>query len=317
MPVPTPTAPCHQRGSVQLRSLTDGLRATALLHSLLFTLSGCVSGPYHYGAQDEYRTDSGLAAITQPQIERGQPRPIIDGIGWVVGIPQKIILWDRRVDDHDISPATEQAVAEYLAVNELNEVKVRLNQYAPQEEWRRLVANTSVAWGWRYTCGTLSWLGDTVLPGRIFGGDHFNPYTNTISLYSDIPAIAIHEGGHSKDFARRTYKGTYAAFYAIPGAPLWYESVATKDAIGYFRAERSSEEEQEAYRILYPAYGTYVGSTISDFSPGPSALIYAAAVIPGHVLGRMQARRVSQERIAGSERSETLPVDAPLGPANQ
>ena len=86
--------------------------------------------------------------------------------------------------------------------------------------------------------------------------------------------------------------------------------MATKDALGYCRAECSPEAEEEAYRILYPAYGTYVGSTISDFSPGPSTLIYAAAVIPGHVLGRLQARRVSKERSPDPELPQKSPADA-------
>ncbi|MCY2987051.1 MAG: hypothetical protein NTY19_04185 [Planctomycetota bacterium] len=292
-------------------SRAGGGWSIAFLTCLLLVLSGCASGPYQYGCKSDYLTSPELAAITQPQIEQGQPRSALDGIGWVVGIPSKIILWDRRVDDHDISLETAQAIADYLAVNELDTVKVRLNQYAPKDEWHRLVANTSVAWGWRYTCGTLSWLEDTLLPGRIFGGDHFNAYTNTISLFSDVPAIAAHEAGHAKDFARRTYKGTYAALYAIPGTALWYEAVATKDALGYCRAERSAEEEQEAYRVLYPAYGTYLGSTLSEFSPGPSSLIYAAAVIPGHVLGRIQARRVMNERADGTE-SPPPQAEAPV-----
>ncbi len=53
---------------------------------------------------------------------------MLDEVGWIVGIPSKIILWDRRVDDHDISPETAQAIADYLAVNELDTVKVRLNR---------------------------------------------------------------------------------------------------------------------------------------------------------------------------------------------
>lgn len=42
-----------------------------------------------------------------------------------------------------------------------------------------------MGWGWRYSIGMLSWLQYTLLPGRLFGGDHYNPYSNTISLYSD------------------------------------------------------------------------------------------------------------------------------------
>ena len=288
----------------------------------IFLAAGCAVSPYRYGAAEQYFTSPKLAAITRNPLERGEPRPVLDTVGWVIGIPSKIILWDRRVDNHDISPETEAAIAEYLAVNELDTVKVRLNEYAPFDEWDRLVANKAVGWGWRYTAGTLSWLQYTLLPGRVFGGDHFNAFTNTINLYSDVPAIAIHEGGHAKDFARRKWKGTYAVAYALPGAPLWYEAVATNDALGYLHEHGSLDEEQDAYRILYPAYGTYVGGTIGELTPYNGTLVYAAAVVPGHILGRIKARSLRNSRppetemlrLPPSEFDDFGPPDSPQPP---
>ena len=95
---------------------------------------------------------------------------------------------------------------------------------APNEAalWRAVGA------GWRYTFGTISWLGDTIFPGRLLGGDHYNPYTNTVNIFSDAPAIGLHESGHAKDWARRKYKGTYAAIYGLPVVPLWHEAVASR-----------------------------------------------------------------------------------------
>jgi hypothetical protein len=151
-----------------------------------------------------------------------------------------------------------------------------------------------VGWGWKYTLGLGSWLGETIFPGRVIGGDHFNPFTNTLHIYSDVPAVAIHEGGHAKDFARRYYKGTYAAGYLLPVTPLWYEAVATRDAISYLREEGTVEDEQAADRVLYPAYGTYVGDSISNFVPGLGTPLYLGGVLAGHVAGRVQARRIAK-----------------------
>ncbi|MBA4017524.1 MAG: hypothetical protein C0483_10160 [Pirellula sp.] len=269
--------------------------------------------PYSLGAASQYHTSPKLVAMTTPQIERGKPRPVLDSVGWVIGIPGKIVLWDRRIDNHRVSPATETAVAEYLAANELSGVKVRVNQYAPMEEWRRLRANQSVGWGWRYTFGTFSWLGYTIFPGRIWGGDNYNPYTNTLSLFSDVPAVALHEGGHAKDFSRRTYPGTYAAIYALPVVPLWHEGVATRDALGYLREFGSAEEEREAYTLLYPAYGTYVGGAVGDVIPGVGLAAYCAAVAGGHVAGRVKASRIEpRERM--SPRSDWTGLSTMLPP---
>jgi hypothetical protein len=259
---------------------------------VIIAAAGCAQtrsvSRYAYGDAGDYYTSDKLQAITSEQMERGERRPVLDGVGWVLGIPSKIVLWDRRVDNHSVSPETEEAIAEYLAVNDLTSVKVRLNQYAPGDEWRRLRANTAVGPGWRYTLGVVDWLGDVVFPGRLFGGDHYSPYTNTIHIYSDAPAVGLHEAGHAKDWARRKYKGTYAAVYLLPGVPLWHEAVASRDALAYVDANGTREDQQEAYRLLYPAYGTYVGSAVGDFVPGLGIIPYAGAVVAGHVVGRFQ-----------------------------
>lgn len=251
----------------------------------LLTLPGCATTPYTLGSAQTYHTSPQLAARTQTQIERGQPNVVVDSIGWVWGIPAKITLFDRRVENHRIDSQTEAEIAAYLNDNELSTVKVRLNQYRPLDDWKRLAANTSVGAGWRYTFGAFIVLGETVFPGRVFGSDHFNPYTNTIHLYSNAPALAIHEAGHSKDYARRKWKGTYAAVYFLPGVPLYQEAIATNDALGYIMTTGDLQARQAAYEILYPAYGTYVGDAISGAVPGG----YFVGLIGGHIAGRWKS----------------------------
>ncbi len=231
----------------------------------------------------------------EAQIERGRPNALVDGIGWVIGIPSKIILWNIRVDNHSIGTNTEAALRAYLGRNELDQVKVRLNQYAPGGEWRRLVRNNSVGWGWRYTLGTVGWLFYTLLPGRIFGGDHYNPYTDTVSLYSDVPAIALHEGGHAKDFAGRKWRGAYAFAYLLPFVALYPEARATGDAIGYLRDQPDAGAEQRAYHILYPAYSTYIGGHVASYV-APYNWVYFAALVPGHIAGRWKGGTVEGRR---------------------
>lgn len=243
----------------------------------------------------------------QPQVQRGKRRKIVDSVGWVIGIPDKVLLWNRRIDNHNISPRTEEVVGQYLAVNGLDTTRVRLNQYAPLDDWKRLVRNKRVGAPWRYTFGTVSMVYETVLPGRLFGGDHYNPYTDTIHLYSDVPAIALHEAGHAKDFARRKWKGTYAAAYILPGVPLYHESLATGDALAYGQVYTSLDEQKEAYNVLYPAYGTYAGSALGTVVPAYSTPLYYGAVVGGHVWGRTLSRNLSEpEHVEG----EPVPAQA-------
>jgi hypothetical protein len=236
-----------------------------------------------------------LIADDEPQMEVGRPRKIIDGIGWVVGIPSKLMFWNRKVENHSVSAETQLVLDEYLKANSLNDVKVRVNQYRPGDDWRRLTRNTSVAWPWRYTFGAVSLLGETILPGRVFGGDHYNPFTATIHLYSDLPSIALHEAAHAKDFSNRRYPGSYAAIYVLPLVPLWHERIATNDVLSYVQYKGDPALRREAYHILYPAYGTYAGSAAGYFTPKYSYPVYLAGVVAGHAIGRRQAAKLESE----------------------
>lgn len=277
--------------SSSLESFAFTTRHTLIALLVLFGLSGCATLPYGYGSASRYRTSPKLEADTSQQIERGQPNQFLDSVGWVWSIPDKIILWDRRIGNHCIGSQTESAIADYLTKNELTSVKVRLNQYHPGDDWRRLRANDSVGAGWRYTLGTISVLGETIFPGRVFGGDHFNPFTNTVHVYSDVPAVAVHEAGHSKDFAQREWKGTYAAAYLIPGIPLYHEAKATNDALGYLLTESDEQTQRDAYEILYPAYGTYVGGAFGGVFGGYGT--YFLSVLGGHALGRIKFDQIA------------------------
>jgi len=259
-------------------------------------LVGCVTIPYELGGRIE---NDGSYGIPQGelQIEHGRPHWFLDASDWIwpgswLG---KLLLWNYKVDSHELSPETENAIKQYIAANDLKNVKVRLNQYRPGGEWKRLFKNKSVGAGWRYTLGILSTIYYTIFPGRFFGGDNYNPYTHTINIYSDIPAVALHEGGHAKDFARSTYKGTYAFFTSLPLVPLYSEAVATSDALSYLRSEQNLQGEKGAYNILYPAYGTYVGGSASLFFPKYKWLISVAAAIPGHIAGRIRSATLAPE----------------------
>jgi hypothetical protein len=268
---------------------------------ILVLLAGCAVVPYQYGQGIEGPKTMALRD-GEAQLVRGRPNALVDGLGhYLFSLPTKLILWNWSVENHDITPATEQALVDYLAANDLRQVKVRLNQYAPGGEWSRLVRNREMGGGWRYTLGVLSTVFYTIFPGRVFGGDHYNPYTNTISLYSDHPSIALHEGAHAKDFAQREYKGLYAASRIIPLFPLYQEALATGDTIGLHREQRQTAAEKADYRILYPAYGTYIAgeslgiaSWFGPISYPVELAVQAAVAIPGHIVGRVKAAQVDE-----------------------
>jgi len=266
--------------------------------SLLAMLAACARVPYPYTTYVE-KPDTLRLKEGEPQIARGKPVPVVDALGhYVFSLPSKLLLWNWRVDNHRISPETEETVAAYLKANGLRQVKVRLNQYEPRDEWRRLVRNSAMPGFWRYTFGVLTCAEYTALPGRLFGGDCYNPYTNTVNIYSDHRAVALHECAHAKDFAGRSrgMKGWYSFMRLLPIVPLYQEGIATGDAIGYVRDVGDARLEKSSYKILYPAYCTYIAGEGLRWVRVQWWISYAvtyAAVLPGHIVGRIKAATVS------------------------
>ncbi len=190
------------------------------------------------------------------------------------------------MDRHYISPETEAALVAYVENRKcayLEDTEFRLNQYRPIDDIRRLIKNKQVAWPYRCTLGVISALFETLLPGRLFGGDHYNPWSNTVHVYSDHPAVLMHEAGHAYDFSKQRYKGTYGLVRILPLVPLWQEFKATDDAIDFMIESGDRRNEIRAYKILYPAYGTYMGRYF--IFP-----LNFAVVLAGHIHGRATAR---------------------------
>jgi hypothetical protein len=282
--------------------------------------AGCALEPYQYGRgwhEPPTATPAPSDTDSAPQICEGRPNKLVDGVGWVLGIPGKVLLWDRRVNNHAVSADTTTEVSDYLEQNQLPDVCVRVNQYAPGEEWRRLRENQNVGAGWRYTLGTLSLVGYTLIPGRLVGRDRYNPYTNSLYVYSDIPSLAIQSAAYAKDVHLRNRPGTYAAVNELPVVSLWHDTVNTNDALGYVRASASCDEQAEAQRILYPYYGARVGGSVGSIW-GPDLLLVAGGAVIGHVTGRLQTQRVPtpDETVATSaqadRRTSTAIVEAPV-----
>lgn len=251
-----------------------------------------------------------------PQYEHGQPHKVVDAAGWVFGIPKKVILWDRRAVNHRVSPETKQHLAEYLAANGLNSTKVRINQYDPFGEWQRLRANKEVGAGWRYTVGAFGTLTYTLLPGRVFGSDKYNPYTDSVYIYSDIPCLAQEQAGCAKLVHARPHPGTYAAVTSLPVVRLLPKKQSKNDVLDYTLANGTPAQQEEATRILYAEFGAEVGGQASIFLGSNLPLTLAGAGI-GHVAARYNAYASAEPPIAEPDADAELTASQTnyVGPA--
>jgi hypothetical protein len=224
-------------------------------------------------------------------VERGEERPLIDAAGWVFGIPRKVLLWDRRAHNHAVSDQTVGEVTNYLANENLGSTVVRVNQYAPIKEWQRLASNDKIAPGWRYTVGSLKWLKYTLVPGRLFGKDEYNPYTNSVYLYSDMPMLGLAEAAYAKDVSRRERPGTYAAVQELPFVALWHETNATDEVIQYVSIHGSSEEMHKVRHDLYARFGIETAGVVSQVLPDGSGLFAIIGTLAGHTTATIENRK--------------------------
>ena len=243
--------------SAQKASLSRNLFCSLLAASL--TSQGCATTVPYTGVGPH------------PQIERGAPNPIIDFLGNFLALPSKLFLLSWKFDQHYISPETEDKLVHYLDQRKQNpvltNVKFRLNQYRPIQDLSRLIHNRHMAWPYRLLLGLpITLIIDVLLPGRLLPwGDYYNPYTNTAHLYSDHPAIMLHEAGHAYDFGKKKFKGTYAILRLIPFVDLYQEYKATDQAFDYLIEIQDRETEVRAIKILYPAYATYIAGYLGYF----------------------------------------------------
>lgn len=235
------------------------------------------------------------APITSASIdvEHGEPRRVLDGIGWVIGVPTKLMLLDSRADNHDVSPETVAEATDLLASREVDGVLVRVNQYDPVGEWRRLAKNNRVGLPWRATLGAIYTLGYSVLPGRLVGGDWYNPYTDTVHVYSDVPALAMEQAAEAADSHSRSHPGLYSATRLLPLVGLVHEARAKQVVFAHVDETGTPAERAEARRVLHPQLGREVGGQAALFVPQGNALMSLGGAAVGHVVGRVQAERIA------------------------
>tara|TARA_R110002073_G_scaffold35970_18_gene104958 strand:- start:10653 stop:11528 length:876 start_codon:yes stop_codon:yes gene_type:complete len=259
---------------------------------LLLVLLGCIllTGCNSIDHRSQSAVMSSRDATTEILVERGHPNAVIDGLGWVVGTPTKLALWDRRADNHDVSPQTEAALVQYMEQNGLRGSMVRINQYDPWGEWERLTSNKRIHPGWRYTVGTYNHLKYVLLPGRVFGGDWYNPFTDSTHVYSDIAPLVISRAAYAKDIRAQKQPGTYAATQELPFINMVHTTRATNDALKYAAQYGTAQEQAEANRILSPDYGSSWGGQIASVLPFGAPFGRLAGAVVGHATNQLRKR---------------------------
>jgi len=262
--------------------------------------------PYRYGRFCPQIDDE----TKQVQVAYGRPQKTLDNIAWAMGLWSRLLPLNSNVNVHIISDKTEDKLIAYLEDNDLSDVLVRVNQYDPKGEWRRLRENNRIGPGWKYTAGLLSMAHYTLIPGRVFGGDQYNAFTNTLYINSDVPAVVLHEAAYAKDIHSQSMPGTYAVFNELPLISMWRHTKGVNDVLGYAQMNDDWNIERETYRVVYPQMGvqsTAVGGPFLHFWDGILLSVAGAAI--GHATGQVAVSQRTREReamdVASSAKDDT------------
>ncbi|MDB5390443.1 MAG: hypothetical protein JWM11_6089, partial [Planctomycetaceae bacterium] len=255
---------------------------------------GCATTPYRYGSARSARPIESSSADVA--FEFGQPRPTMDRMRKVVDYPKRLFCRESSHLDPELSARHREQLAQYLSQNDLTDVRVLVNRYDPWGEWQRLRTNDRVGPGWRYTAGILSVASYTLVPGRVFGYQHYNPYTNSLSVNSDRVASAVFEAAYAKEIHASRLPGTYAAATQLPGVSLWKTSHAVNDVLGYATVEDNWELEHETYHECFPRIASGVVAPAQFFvTPVVGFIVMVGGGVLGHAVGNIfEARRLAE-----------------------
>lgn len=271
----------------------------------LFVLGGCATVPYQYG---HFRPDD-----VEPQeieIQYGEPNKILDGAAWCMSLWPRLLAMNSKLNLHEVSDETRDRLVTYMKENELNDVLVRVNQYDPIGEWHRLRNNRTINAGWRYTFGICTLAQYTILPGRVFGDDQYNAYTNSLYINSDVPAVVLHEAAYAKDVYSRRMPGTYAFVNELPVVGMWRHIVGINDVLGYAVINDDWLVEEETYSVVYPVVGmksTLMTGSFLSFWDGVILSVGSAAV--GHTAGQVAILSRSKARRTHESEADSTAVE--------
>ena len=226
----------------------------------------------------------------QIDIQIGASNFWVDGIRNVLSIRSKILFLNSKINSGNVSKETIGKMRDFLHENGLHDVSVSVNQYKPQEVWRRTFTNPKTSLLSKCTAGVVFGLLETLLIPKLSGiaCDHYNPYSNTVHLFSDDLATALHECGHAKDVNERANPGLYGAialinytsddedwanhpiFFAVLKSvsvgqsclTLYQEYKATDNAIAHLRVKNLNVELKRSFKVLVPSFAAYCANAV-------------------------------------------------------
>lgn len=206
--------------------------------------------------------------LHQVLVTRGKENKIVDAARSFFSLPAKLLMWNRSVGSGELHEDAEMATKLALVDGDAAGTHISINEYNPNIIWQRTFMNDKTSLLTKLTFGAMTALIYTVVPGRLlYGlGDHYNPFADTVVLYSDNMDVALHEAGHAIDFSEKQKNHIGPGLYTLGRyffpIQLYQEAVATGKAFEFTAEHGASEDLKSSYALLFPAFGTYLAGSI-------------------------------------------------------
>lgn len=225
---------------------------------------------------------------------------------WVAAVVQFPGPWLRRYSKHperfDWDAVAEQTAA-YLEQHGQTDVIVLVNDHDPAADWRRLRENHSVSPIARYSLGAFDWTARVLLPPRVWGYSHFDPFSNSLYLGSDSVPMAMYQAAFAARAARAKNPAAVSAVGSLPLLGIWHQRRCTQDLVAYAQDKNDWGLERDVYEVVYPEIGAEHAGPARYLIPvwwaGPAVRLGGATV--GRIAGWSVIQRREAEREAAGE----------------
>lgn len=231
--------------------------------------TGFIKAAKEQGLTDEQTKGLVKVALRVEETPKWNPnRMLANTVGRLGGIRPAILVGQEKAHKYLQNPNTkelEKHLSDLKGVKELSNTLVRTQGSRPIKDLQRVWQNHRTG-DFSKVLGTLA-TPIIDLQANLSRSNHYNPFSDTASIYSDIPEITRHEVGHAETFNRTGIPGGYAMLRAydptnqlMGGSGVMsqiQESTANNSALGHLD---KAQDRREYRRRTYPGRGTYAAA---------------------------------------------------------
>lgn len=184
-------------------------------------------------------------------IDKGQNQKIIDLVREIINTPLRILYLNSKLNQGSLTDKNFSILSKYLKDNKIDNIHISINCYQPLSIWKSIFDNPNTSLVSKLTFGVLSGCIHTIGVNKWFGGDQYDPLSNTLFLSSDDPAIILRTTAEAKDYLARQNPSLYLlSNYLFPLPLKTYDY--HQEAIQYIKENGDNQMVENAFKSLIP-----------------------------------------------------------------